>query len=73
MPADMSAHRQWPARSRYSGWRGYPVHAPRQYSAGYHPDGKYPTKWVNLARKCGTLPSILDKTAFHQVHLLSNL
>ena len=35
--------------------------------------GKYPTKWVNLARKCGTLPSILDKTAFHQVHLLSNL
>src|SRR2546421_1742413 len=35
-----------------------------------HNIGKYPTKWVNLARKCGTLPSILDKTAFHQVLVL---
>src|SRR6266567_2476732 len=41
--------------------------------AAIYGGGKYPTKWVNLARKCGTLPSILDKTAFHQVHLLSNL
>ncbi|GAC1389747.1 MAG: hypothetical protein NVS4B11_20520 [Ktedonobacteraceae bacterium] len=23
-------------------------------------DGKYPTKWTDLARKRGTLPSILD-------------
>jgi hypothetical protein len=26
----------------------------------YYHGGKYPTKWVNLARKRGTLPSILD-------------
>ena len=42
--------------------------------------GKYPTKWTDLARKRGTLPSILDtgtkfpgKTAPRQVYLLQML
>ncbi|EFH84474.1 hypothetical protein [Ktedonobacter racemifer] len=28
--------------------------------SGWSPDGKSPTKWTDLARKRGTLPSILD-------------